>query len=687
MYELELEDAVSEIHQACEDRNGSRSPFFFIVGAGISAPTIPIASEITSECKNIAIRQKRTNEPKCKSSLDSYSHWFELAWPNAEQRQQYLRKKIERKLISPAALRLAHLLLSRAAGNLVVTPNFDDFLSKALTLFGQPHIICDHPNTISRVSIESEDLKIVHVHGTYWFYDCVNLKDEVTERADSSPRAGTVTIPSFLELLLWSRSPIVMGYSGWEGDAIMNALQRRLQRAMGFNIYWFCYKRSDLDFLPLWLKDHPSVRFIAPKAATTPALTKSAESAESSMAAAQAPKAGVGSIETLPAVRVLDLLNRSFNLDPPPLTEKPLEFFADQLTKSVFPDEADQPESDFYDFKNVIAKVQAAAKLLKDEEATRSEIDLALEGLRSAVRRSDYREAIRIARGVPRTSASAEQLEEVLSAASAAAKNLADNNPEKLEGYEIVDEISANLAANHKLSSVAALRWANALFNKGVTLGELNRNEEAIAAYAEVIRRFGNDTELALREQVAKSMFKQGVRLSELNRSKEEIAVYEEIVRRFGSATEPALREQVAKTLFNKGVTLGQLDLGKEEIAAYDEVVQRFGDATELPLREAVAKALLNRGLRLGQLERSEEEIVTYEDLVRRFGDATEPALREQVANALLSKGLRLGQLDRGEEEIATYEDLVRRFGDATEPALRDQWPRPCSARPSGWAS
>src|SRR6476661_7088200 len=110
MYELELENAVSEIHQACENRNGSRSPFFFIVGAGISAPTIPIASEIEAECKAIAINQKRANEPKSKNPLDSYSHWFEAAWPNAEQRQQYLRKKIERRLISPAALRLAHLL-------------------------------------------------------------------------------------------------------------------------------------------------------------------------------------------------------------------------------------------------------------------------------------------------------------------------------------------------------------------------------------------------------------------------------------------------------------------------------------------------------------------------------------------------------------------------------------------------
>jgi hypothetical protein len=171
-----------------------------------------------------------------------------------------------------------------------------------------------------------------------------------------------------------------------------------------------------------------------------------------------------------------------------------LEFFADQLTKSIFPDEVEQPGDDFYKFKNVIARVQAAAKLLRSEEATRSEIDLALEGLRNAVRRSDYRVAIKIAGQVSQTSATAEQLEELLSAASAAAENLADNSPEELEGYGIVCEISANLADKNKLGSVAVLRWAKALYNKGITLGQLNRREGPVAGSDEVVQRFGDDT-------------------------------------------------------------------------------------------------------------------------------------------------------------------------------------------------
>jgi len=70
----------------------------------------------------------------------------------------------------------------------------------------------------------------------------------------------------------------------------------------------------------------------------------------------------------------------------------------------------------------------------------------------------------------------------------------------------------------------------------------------------------------------------------------DEIARYDEVVARFGDATEPALREQVARAL-NKGGTLEALDRSEEAAGVYDEVVARLGDATEPALREAVAKA------------------------------------------------------------------------------------------------
>jgi hypothetical protein len=58
---------------------------------------------------------------------------------------------MEKAVISRANFRLAHLLLESTVTNLVLTSNFDDFLTRALDLFGHRPIVCDHPKTLERI--------------------------------------------------------------------------------------------------------------------------------------------------------------------------------------------------------------------------------------------------------------------------------------------------------------------------------------------------------------------------------------------------------------------------------------------------------------------------------------------------------------------------------------------------------
>ena len=51
-----------------------------------------------------------------------------------------------------------------------------------------------------------------------------------------------------------------------------------------------------------------------------------------------------------------------------------------------------------------------------------------------------------------------------------------------------------------------------ALVNKGARLTQLDRSEEAIAAYEKVTTRFGNASEPALREQVAMALVTRALR-------------------------------------------------------------------------------------------------------------------------------------------------------------------------------
>jgi hypothetical protein len=45
-----------------------------------------------------------------------------------------------------------------------------------LRLFGDQPIVYDEPKTFGRINDGDKDIQIVHVHGSYRFYDCCNLE-------------------------------------------------------------------------------------------------------------------------------------------------------------------------------------------------------------------------------------------------------------------------------------------------------------------------------------------------------------------------------------------------------------------------------------------------------------------------------------------------------------------------------
>jgi tetratricopeptide (TPR) repeat protein len=175
---------------------------------------------------------------------------------------------------------------------------------------------------------------------------------------------------------------------------------------------------------------------------------------------------------------------------------------------------------------------------------------------------------------------------------------------------------------------------AEDFYRDGVYRYTLGNYELALSRWDAVISMLGNSQEPVLQKRVAMALFNKGITLGQLNQSQEEIAVYDELIHRFGDSKELTLQEQVTKALFNKGVRLGKLNQSKEEIAVYDELVRRFGDSKEPALQEQVTKALVNKGVRLGKLNQSKEAIAVYDDVISRFGDSQESVLQEVVANA-----------------------------------------------------
>ncbi len=651
--------------------------YFFLVGAGVSTPQVKLAGAIEEECRRGLDDSAPIPPDVARNPMRRYSYWLAQAHPNRVQRQRYFRKMIERRAISAANFRLAHLIMSGQAPRLVVTPNFDDFLTRALTLFGARPVVSDHPESAARIDPESDDVQILHVHGTYWFYDCCNLDGEILARAEAGVPHQNVGWR--LGGILDRRAPIVIGYSGWDDDVFMRSLRARLEAPSGlpYNLYWFCYRRDAIEALPAWLVDHADVCLVAPEAAAATSSGRAesngeAEGKDHPTAQRPSPLGARSDDPRLEAVTVLDRLNHALGLDEPTLTKNPIGFFADHLRDSLLvgrEHEHDGEDDDVYRLRWTIERLSGMRQHWEDEDVLSPDgpdADAQLAQVQSAVRRSQHREAIAAARAIALDQLTPSQLVELRDTVLLAALSLFHDSDDELAAYDVVIA-AGDLGAD---DAASAEPIAIALLNKGVTLSHTDRSDEAIAAYDEVADRFGDHTDPEVRQKVANALVNKGFRLGKLGRDDEAIAVYDDVIARFADATHREIQQQVARAMVNKGYTISD---SEQAIAAYDDLVERFADATDPKVQQDVATAMVNKGYRLGKLGRNEEEATVYDEMLARFEHSSDADVAHQVARALRHKGYCLGDLGRGDDALAAFDALIERFADSGDLKVQRQ--------------
>lgn len=274
---LSLREAINLIWETVEIGREMESgcPYLFIVGAGISAPEILTANGIIDQCKKKVEQLCQGDEEKLQRICDTaerlgensakyYSYWFEQAYKNKIHRQQYLKSIMNNSRISMSNLLLAQILNIKTIATTAITPNFDNHLLKSLNLLGNYDVFSAN-NMLDNIALNanSKTVQIMHVHGTYEFYDCCNLESEIAKIAQGQ---GIKTTAGTIEEFLKTKSPIVIGYSGWEDDVIMSKLKERLEyAALPYKLIWFCYSGKDYEKLPEWLKENEEVVFVLPE--------------------------------------------------------------------------------------------------------------------------------------------------------------------------------------------------------------------------------------------------------------------------------------------------------------------------------------------------------------------------------------------------------------------------------------
>lgn len=274
---VSLREAINLIWETVEigQEMESGCPYLFIVGAGISAPEILTANGIIGQCKKKVEQLCQGEDEKLqricdvaerlrKNSAKYYSYWLEQAYKNKIHRQQYLKNIMNDSKISMSNLLLAQILNTKTIATTVITPNFDNHLLKSLNLLGN-YDVFSADNMLDNIALNanSKTVQIMHVHGTYEFYDCCNLESGIAKIAQGQ---GIKTTASTIKTFLKTKSPIVIGYSGWEDDIIMSKLRERLEyAALPYKLIWFCYSGKDYEKLPEWLRENKEVVFVLPE--------------------------------------------------------------------------------------------------------------------------------------------------------------------------------------------------------------------------------------------------------------------------------------------------------------------------------------------------------------------------------------------------------------------------------------
>ena len=230
----------------------------------------------------------------------------------------------------------------------------------------------------------------------------------------------------------------------------------------------------------------------------------------------------------------------------------------------------------------------------------------------------------------------------------------------------------AHASSEFSVASPAPL-VAKGLLGKALALADGGRQEDAVAIWEEVIRRFGESDAPAALEQVSLALVNKGQALGRMGRSEEALAVLDDAVLRFGGDDGQNQPLAVATALVNKGVLLRDLNRHADALVAWEEAARRFRGSKVPALEAAVAGALVGTAIALIELNRHMESLKACDEVLERFGKIGSPGHHGEVAVAMVARGHALYALDRVDEAIGAWGAVVERFERSDSPGIVEQ--------------
>ncbi len=222
---------------------------------------------------------------------------------------------------------------------------------------------------------------------------------------------------------------------------------------------------------------------------------------------------------------------------------------------------------------------------------------------------------------------------------------------------------------------------ANAAVDRAIELAILGRSDEQIAAYNDVIARYGPSNDRRMRSIVLRALEQKLLAYREQEDFEAVVEVCDDLLARYEDDPAGDAADAVARTLIRKGDVLNRLGKMGQELGCYDRVIATWGTDDDAGMRKHAGEALLAKATVLSEADQAGAEMECYEELLRRYADDKDETVRAVAADGLVHKGLSLRAIaedaaeDTGvletDDEIACYDQVIARYGDETGKGLR----------------
>ncbi|MFM5686080.1 tetratricopeptide repeat protein [Aeromonas caviae] len=613
---------VSDLAKFMRKAKDSNKPFVFFTGAGCSVTAgIPLAKKLIEE-----MHKHFETELKLLVGTDREDYGKCMAQIGRDDRRRFLKSYIDEAKINWAHIALACLLREGYIGR-VLTFNFDNLLARSCGLLGLYPATYDFTAANLNLYHLIDNPAVVHLHGQSHGFAQLNSDKETAEHA--------AQLSQFVCATLNESPALFIGYSG-QADAFFPQIKDHFSGQ--HRLFWV----DMTEHAP----PHVSDSILQTSLAYYMSCSDGAD------------------LFLIELAQQLDCFPPMIFTDPYAHQLEELEAVTSypqrNASKTKTGDQSDGGRSTSTTTQDILQGLRQRLKQAQQreyDERRPNYLELYLQG--------KYKDIIKYSESVDHLDIT----EQVWVAKAYLDWALTQTDLE--QELTVYDKLIERFGT----SDIPELQEqvANALFNKGVTLGQLDRIEDEITVYEELIQHFNKSDMIEVQEQIALALFNKGVRLGQMNRLEDEITQYDTLIQRFNTSDIPALQEQVAKALLNKGFTLDRLGHSEDAITVYDELIRRFGTLDVPTQQEQVAKALFNKGVSLGQQNRLEDEITQYDELIQRFGTSDEAAVQKLVVQALLNKGIMLDQLGRPEDAITAYDELIQHFGSSDVLAIQEQ--------------